>query len=201
MRCGFAEFGHADLNWVDSAVLIVIALSAMMAFSRGLVREVLGIAAWIGAFFFAASTVDLVRGHFRDWISNRDLADPVAYAAMFLVGLIVLSVVTGMIGGAVRTSVLGGVDRTLGLVFGVARAVVLVAALYVVTGWVISTDRWPDTVQESFSLPYAYAVAEWIAQFVPPDYRPHIPAPPIGRETHAIDLLHANPQGRAVAAP
>jgi membrane protein required for colicin V production len=185
------------LNWVDSTVLIVIALSAMMAFSRGLVRELLGIGAWVGAFFFASLTVGLVRGQVRKWIPNTDLADPAAYALMFLAGLIVLSVVTGVIGSAVRTSMLGGIDRTLGLVFGIVRAVVLVAAVYVVTGWVVSTDRWPQAVQDSLSIPYAYDTAVWITQFLPPDYRPNIPLPPLGPQTHASDLLQATPQGTA----
>ena len=169
----------------------------MMAFSRGFVREALGIGAWVGAFVFASVSVGWVRDEVRSWISNRDLADPAAYAIMFLAGLIVLSVITAMIGNVVRGSVLGGVDRSLGLVFGIGRAVVLVAGIYVVAGWVVSTDRWPEPVQRSLSIPYAYDVAAWIARFLPPDYRPNIPIPPTGSETRATDLLQATPQGTA----
>ena len=189
------------MNWVDTAVLAVVAVSAMLAFSRGFVHEVLGIGAWVGAFFFASSTVDLIKPTVRHWIPNPDIADPAAYAGLFLVGLIVLSIVTGLVGSAVRDSVLGGVDRTLGLLFGIVRAVVLVAVLYVASGWLLPSDRWPDSVSEARSLYPAYRVATWLAEFLPPDYRPNIPIPPLGRETKAADLLHATPQGRATGRP
>ncbi len=169
----------------------------MLAFSRGLVREVLGIAAWVGAIFFAGATVEFIRPQMRRWISNPDISDPASYAAMFLIGLIVLSIMVGIVGSAVRTSVLGGIDRTLGVLFGIARGIVIVAVAYVASGWLIPSDRWPEPVQAARSLPYAYGVAIWMVRFLPLDYRPNIPLPPGGRETHSADLLHATPQGRA----
>jgi membrane protein required for colicin V production len=189
------------VNWVDSAVLGVVVISALLAMSRGFVREVLGIGGWVGAFFFATLTMGLVRPIVRGWIPNTDIADPVAYVSLFIVGLIVLSIVTGMIGGAVRNSMLGGVDRTLGVVFGIARAVVLVAVAYILGGMLLPSDRWPDPVKEARSLPYTYEIANWLVQFLPQDYRPHVISPPPGRQTSATDLLHTTPQGRATARP
>ena len=189
------------MNWVDTLVLLVIAISAMIAFARGFISEVLGIAAWVGAFFFANAAAPLLRPAMRGWIGNPDLADPAAYAAVFLVGLIVLSIITGMIGGAVRNSMLGGIDRTLGLVFGIARGLVILAVIYVGTGFVVPTDRWPEGVAEARSVPYVYRLALTLAEFLPTDYRPHIPAPPLGRSTTAADLLQTTPQGRATARP
>lgn len=169
----------------------------MLAFTRGLVREVLGIAAWVGAVLFAGATVGMLRPQMRQWVSNPDIADPAAYLVMFLVGLIVLSVLTGIVGSAVRTSVLGGIDRTLGVLFGIARGVAIVAVAYVASGWLIPVERWPEPVQEARSLPYAYDVAIWLSQFLPPPYRPNIPLPPQGRETKSADLLQAPSHGRA----
>ena len=37
------------MTWVDLVVFAVLAISALLAFMRGLVREVLGLAAWVGA--------------------------------------------------------------------------------------------------------------------------------------------------------
>ncbi|MCW3477013.1 CvpA family protein [Limobrevibacterium gyesilva] len=189
------------MNWVDSAVLGIVAISAALAFTRGFVRETLGLGAWVGAFFFASVTVDLVRPTVRGWIGNTDIADPVAYTAMFLIGLIVLSVITGIVGSFVRSSMLNGVDRTLGVVFGIVRALVLIAAAYIGSGFVVASDRWPDAVKEARSLPYVYNLANWVVRFLPPDYRPNVVPPPMGRQTNAADLLHATPQGRATARP
>ncbi len=189
------------MNWVDLIVVGVVAVSALLAFMRGLVREVLGIGAWIGAAFFAAWAFAFVRDRFRHWLGGPDLGDPAAFAAMFVVALIVLSVVSGMLGRIVRMSVLGGVDRTLGVVFGLVRGAALVAFAYIAAGWVVSADRWPPPVLQARSLPYAYEAAAWAASLLPAEYRPSVRPPPGGRQATAEDLLRALPQGRALARP
>ncbi len=189
------------MNWVDLSVIAVLAISAALAFMRGFVREVLGIGAWVGAAFFAIWAYPEVQGRFRTWISNPDFADPAAYAAMFLLALLALSVLTSMIGGLIRMSSLGGVDRTLGVVFGLARGAALIAFAYIAMGWVVSMDRWPPPVLQARLLPYAYQGAAWAAELLPPGYRPSVPLPPAGREARAVDLLHASPQGRAIGHP
>ena len=91
------------MNWVDLAVLGVVAISAILAFMRGFVREVLGIAAWAAAGYIAVATNELVKPQFRQWIAAPEIADPVSYIAVFVVGLIVFSVVTNMVGKAVHS--------------------------------------------------------------------------------------------------
>lgn len=189
------------MNWVDLAVIAIVGFSGLLAFMRGLMREVLGIGAWIGAAFWAVSTFRFVQPRFREWIANPDIADPAAFGAMFLVALIVLSVVANIVGGVVRGSMLGGVDRTLGVVFGLVRGAALVVFAYILAGMVVETDRWPDPVLQARTLPFAYQGAAWATGLLPEAYRPRIYPPPAGRETRAADLLHANPQGRAVGRP
>lgn len=189
------------MNWVDIAVFAVIATSGLLAFMRGLVREVLGIGAWVGAILFAIWSFPFVIDRFSSWIDNPDIARPVAFGAMFLVSLLFLNIIAGMLSAVVRGSVLGGIDRTLGVAFGIVRGAALVAFAYVIAGLVVASDKWPDAVLQARSLPYAYAGASWAVGFLPTDYRPHVAMPPGGRETRAADLLHATPQGRALARP
>ena len=188
------------MNWVDLIVLGVVGLSAVLAFMRGLVREVLGIGAWVGAGFFAAWAEPFVDARFIRWV-GADYGRFAALGAMFLVALIVLSVVSGIVGGVVRTSMLGGMDRTLGMVFGLLRGAVLVAFAYIAAGWVVTTDQWPAPVRDARTLPLAYQAAVLGVDLLPPQYRPHVAPPPTGRETRVDDLLHALPQGRALAHP
>lgn len=189
------------MNWVDLAVLAVIVVSGLLALMRGLVREVLSIAAWIGAGFVAAWAFPFVQERFRGWFGNNDIADPVAFGSMFLVALIFLSIVAGMVGGVVRGSVLGGLDRTLGMAFGVLRGAALVIFAYIAGGLVVTADRWPEPVLAARSLPYAHEGAVWATGFIPDAYRPTVTALPPGRETTAAQLLHATPQGRAIGRP
>ena len=133
------------MNWVDLAVLGVIALSALVGLMRGLVREVLGLAAWAAALLIASpyGVFPYVQPFARQNIADSGIADGVAFGLVFLAALVVLSVVVSRISYAVRGSVLGGLDRTLGLPFGVARGVVLFAVAFVVGG---SPDGFPGVL-------------------------------------------------------
>ena len=189
------------MNWVDLAVLGVVAISAILAFMRGFVREVLGIAAWLAAGYIAVATNEMVKPQFRQWIGSQEIADPVSYIAVFVVALIVFSVVTNMLGKAVHSIGLGGVDRSLGILFGAARGAVLVAAVYVVCGLLTASDHWPDPVKQARLLPLVHDGAAWLVEQIPAEHRPNVTPLPTGRETTSEDLLHTTPQGRALGKP
>lgn len=124
---------------IDGIVAIVIVISAILAYSRGLVREALAIAGWIVAaivaFIFAPSVEPLMReipviGEFL--VDSCELGILTAFAAVFAGALIVVSIITPLFSSAVQRSALGGVDQGLGFLFGVLRGALLVAiALWV----------------------------------------------------------------------
>ena len=188
------------MNWVDVAVVVVVAFSGMLGLVRGMVREVFGLAAWIAAAVAAIYFFPQVQGIARRAIDNPDVADPVAFGAIFLIVLIVLSLIARILGGAVRKSALGGLDRTLGLVYGLARGAAIVVAVYLVAGAVEPVDRWPNQVLEARTLPSIYLGAAWVVQRLPDDYRPALVVPPAGRPTGSAEL-QANPDGPTPAAP
>jgi membrane protein required for colicin V production len=168
---------------------------------RGFVREVLGVGAWIAAVFVAIWAFPFARPHIREWLGAPDLVDPVTFAAVFVVTLVVLLLVSHWIGALVRGSVLGGLDRTLGLIFGLLRGAALVVFAYIAFGLVVPMDRWPGVVLQARSFPLAYAGAAWATARLPPDYRPKLQPLPAGRETTAEGLSHLSPLGRATDKP
>ena len=185
------------MNWVDLLVLCVLALSGLAGFVRGMVREVLALGAWIGAGVIAAMSFPALQPIVRRSISNPDIADPVAFGVVFLLVLIALSLVARMVSGAVRRSALGSLDRTLGLVFGLARGAALVVVAYILGGLAVPVENWPPPVLEARTLPTVYRGAAWVTEMIPPEYRPVLAAPPAGRQATADELLRAAPQGRA----
>jgi membrane protein required for colicin V production len=186
---------------VDLAVLGVMILSGLLALSRGLVREVLSIGAWLGAAAIAMAVQPRIRPLVEPYVPSPEWTDPVGYIVIFLVSLIILSVIAKAIGNAVRSSVISGVDRSLGLLFGLARGAVLAVAVYIVACLAIPPDRWPQPVLESRSLPYIYSGAEWAARQIPQEYRPQVLPPPPSRQTALGGLLKASPTGRASDPP
>ena len=188
------------MNVADAGVAAVVAISALIGFARGFIREVFGIGAWVGAIVLAIYFAYLVRPPILRWTGDPAVAEPLSYAAIFLPSLIVLSMITGSIGNAVRDSMLGGLDRTMGLTFGVARAGLLIAAAYIALGWLQPPASWPEAVREARSTPYAYQLAVWLVHFLPERYRPNVVPPPT-TEKKQTDLLQPSPRGRATARP
>ncbi len=187
------------MTWVDLAILAVLVISALLAFVRGLVREALGLAAWVGAIFAGIWALPRVRPQFEHWLSGSPWVDPLAFALVFLVALIVLLLISRWISAIVRNSPLGGADRSLGLIFGLARGAALVICAYIAAGMVIQVDRWPDMILKAESMWPAYQGARWVVDRLPMDYRPRLYPPPLGPKATAAAMLQAAPQGRAVS--
>jgi membrane protein required for colicin V production len=186
------------MNLVDLGVLLVLAVSALLGLSRGLVRELLGLASWIvagyGAYRFGPELIPMA----REAIGNPDLADAAAYIGTFVVFLIILSLLANLIGRLVRVSALGGLDRTLGLVFGALRGDAILIAAYIPLALALPPERWPEAALRSWSIPLIYEGAVWVAAHIPEAYRPRVAPPPNQPGTTEADLLHATPEGRAL---
>jgi len=175
------RYMRREMTWVDGIILAVVAVSAVIAFLRGLVREVLGVGAWVGALLAAFLALPQLRGLVAQWVQPPWLADGVAFGGVFIVVLVVLKLIIAWIANKVRDSALGGVDRAFGTAFGLARGAFLVAATYVVAGLFLpAIDRWPQPVREARSLPLVADAAEWLVQLLPLQYRPRVPEPPTG---------------------
>ncbi|NHX27672.1 CvpA family protein, partial [Escherichia coli] len=119
---------------VDGVVAAVISLSALLAYSRGLVRESMAIIGWIAAailaFIFAPQAQPLIKQiPVLDKVigDSCELSIIAAFAAVFAAALILVSLFTPLLSSAVQRSAIGGVDQGLGLLFGVARGALLVA--------------------------------------------------------------------------
>jgi len=124
---------------VDAAVALVIIVSAILAYSRGLVRELLAIAGWIiaaiVAFVLAPTVEPLVREipYLGDILGDScELTIIAAFAAVFAVMLVVVALFTPLFSSLIRNSALGGIDQGLGFFFGVLRGILLVAVALMV---------------------------------------------------------------------
>jgi membrane protein required for colicin V production len=142
---------------IDGVVAAVIILSALLAYGRGLVRETMAIAGWIAAavlaFLFAPRVEPLVReipvvGEFV--ADSCELSIIGAFAIVFAVSLIVVSLFTPLFSSLVQRSAVGGVDQGLGFLFGVARGILLVAIAFFVYDTIITGQEF-TMVDESRS--------------------------------------------------
>ena len=132
---------------IDGIVAVVVILSGILAYSRGLIRELLAIVGWVAAailaFLFAPTVQPLVAEIpvLGDFLGDScELAVIAAFAAVFALALVVASVFTPLFGAVVQRSALGGIDQALGFLFGVLRGILLVAVALVVYDRVAATS-------------------------------------------------------------
>lgn len=133
---------------VDAGVAIIILVSGVLAYSRGFVREAMAIVGWIGAtvvaFIFADQVEPLIRQIpiLGDFIGDScELAIIAAFAAVFAVALVVVSIFTPLFSSVVQRSALGGIDQGLGFFFGVLRGILLVAVAFFVYDTIFATQQ------------------------------------------------------------
>ncbi len=118
------------MNTLDYIVIGVIAFSAIIAFLRGFVREMLTIGSWIAASLVTLYGFPTFQPKFETWISSKLAADIACAIVLFLTTLVIFSLISHAIAKFVRGSALTAVDRSLGLLFGLVRGAVLVSLAY-----------------------------------------------------------------------
>jgi len=122
---------------VDGIVAIIIVMSALLAYSRGLMREIMAIGGWILAAVFAFVFADLGQPLVRqipylgDMLGDScELLILTSFAIIFVGALLVVSLFTPLFSSLVQKSILGGLDQMLGFLFGVFRGIILVAVAF-----------------------------------------------------------------------
>ena len=115
------------ITLLDFIVLGVVLISALLAMVRGFTREVLSIASWAAAaaatLYFLPAGRELAHAYIK--LEPKILGDVIAGAAIFLVTLLIVSLITMKLSDVILDSRIGPFDRALGFVYGGARGLLL----------------------------------------------------------------------------
>ncbi len=116
----------------DYVIIATVAISAIMGLMRGLLRELVAVAAWVLAVLLAWHCSYLLEPHLGGLMSSGEARPWAARALIFLGVLLLGSAVGAILGQFVRLSLLSSVDRFLGLLFGLLRGVVVVGVAVII---------------------------------------------------------------------
>ncbi len=167
---------------IDIVVGVLILISAAISFLRGFIREVLTIAGVVGgvlaAIFLGPKLAPIFRGWFGvtgegepeklfDMIPMDVAADATAYAAIFVVFVVAISILSHFIAGGVKAMGLGPVDRTLGILFGVARGFVLLGLFYLPFHLMMKEESKEELFKESRTHYLIEEVAVVLTEYLP----------------------------------
>ena len=156
------------LGIVDLIVIGITIISVLFALYRGLLRELLGISSWLLAGFAALYSYDPFFKFCTGTFENVQLAAILCSIALALFVLIVMTVVNAMITKRLRKSALSGLDRIFGLVFGVARAILIVALVYILMATMMLSPKYvAELKKQNYSVAYIETVANYIESVFP----------------------------------
>lgn len=153
----------ATLTGFDYLVIVILAVSVLIGFSRGFVTEILALGAWAGAiaitiFGFVPAT-DLA----REFITPKPVADIITGLVLFFGSLIILKLGARAIGDMARQSSIGALDRSMGAVFGLARGIIVLAGFYLLFSSILPLKRQPDWIIDARFQPAVYYGSEMLA--------------------------------------
>jgi len=152
------------MNGADYLILGVLALSMLLGFLRGFVREAIGVISWLGGLWLAWRYAHAIEPYLGGTIGEPPVSTWVARSLIVLAVLIIGWLVAGVLSHMLRHSGLSVmVDRVLGLFTGFVRGAVVVA-VFVLLGQFVQltqTDWW----RGSRLMPYATEAAGWLQSF------------------------------------
>ena len=162
-----------EFTFVDGAVALIIILSGVLAYSRGLTRELFAILGWIAAavaaLYFAPAVEPLMHeipGVGEFFASSCVISTIAAFTIIVAAALLVLSVFTPFFAGVVADSALGLIDKILGFVFGVLRGLLLIAVAFLVFTNLSAEETIPQ-LETSATLPLMQESAAVIEENLP----------------------------------
>lgn len=167
---------------VDTIVLVILLISACVAFWRGFIREFVTICGAAGGLFaawmagphlqpFLRSLFDVsegkIEGKLFGLLPYGFVADSLAYLIVFIAVFAILSFVSHILSEKARALGLGPVDRTLGVIFGLVRGLIIVGLLYLPVHLWGDKDMKKKWFSDSNTHVYVEATASWLANILP----------------------------------
>ena len=171
----------SEITWIDIIIIAIFLFSTIVAFFKGFVRSVISLITWIAAIGLALTqaeqvamllpesmdTLSLPLGD-RDYGSNVRVG--VAFILIFIGVLLLGGLVNFVFGQIMQAQNLKGMDRALGMLFGLIRASAIVVILIMLTSAFTTLQEsaaWKDSLLIS---PFESA-AQWTVGKLPEQYR------------------------------
>ena len=153
---------------IDIVIVAAILISVVVGLVRGFIKEAISLTALLFAIWAALYFGPAVGTATASWLDSAELQ---MWFGRILVFAIILSI-GGLLGWGlsklVRLSILSGMDRFLGALFGFCRGILLIAVI-IVLGQFSDMDEsgwWKSSVL----IPHLETVAEWIKVMAPQGY-------------------------------
>jgi membrane protein required for colicin V production len=189
----------AALTAFDIVVGIIVVLAALAGLARGFVGEVVSLLAWVAGIVAVRFFYTPVKAFTAKLTGTESGGAILALVAVFLIAFILVRIIGGKLSAGTKASIIGPIDRVLGLGFGAAKGVLGAALLFLLVNLTFDTvdpgEPSPDWIATARTAPTLAMVSKALVDFVEEHRR-------IAPDTAATDDPHAGltmPDGYAPA--
>lgn len=156
------------MNFVDYILIAIVGLSMVLSLWRGFVREMISLIGLVLAFLVASRLSGSAGEYLGQWIDNSTIADGAGFALIFVIVMLVVGVIGAVIRKLVDMADLTATDRTLGIFFGAARGMLLIALAFLVYTSVTKPNA--SWYKNSLLTPYAVELGNMLGGIIPEGY-------------------------------
>ena len=159
-----------DLNWLDLVLVLIILLSIVGGYRKGLIRIGIGLFATIAAIVLACWFYGAAGTFVIPYVSSRSMANLIGFLIVFLGVLTIGAVLSRILAAIFKWVGLSWFDRILGAVFGALRGVVIsIGVIMMITA--LSPVTHQTAVANSEIAPYLIEAADAITLITPKEFK------------------------------
>lgn len=177
----------SEITWIDIIIVVIFLISTTMALLRGFVREVVSIITWVAAIWLAVTqseqvsyllpqAIDSASFSFGEKEYGTNIRVGIAFV-LIMVGVLVFgALINFVLSQIMKAQILKGVDRMMGMLFGLLRASVITTIL-VITASAFTTLPQTSTWQASQLIKPFERTALWVVDHLPERYAQQLRLP------------------------
>lgn len=152
------------MTTVDWIIIGIIALSTVVSLWRGATREIFSLITWAAAIYIGVKFAGHLDGIFSSLIQTQSVRFAVGFIVLFLLVMIVGGLLNHLLSRFISLTGLTFLDRILGVVFGVARGILILTVMVVLAKYTtVPKDSW---WQSSQLLPHFNGISDKLSAWV-----------------------------------
>jgi membrane protein required for colicin V production len=151
--------------WIDYTIIGLVFISSIIGLLRGFIKEAFSLIIWMLAIWTGLTFSREFSVFLEGFISYPSARIAAAFAILFIVTLILGALISYLLGELVKKTGLTGSDRFAGMIFGIARGLVVVSIVVMLAGLTpLPEDSW---WKESVLIPPFQSLAVWLREHTP----------------------------------
>ncbi len=160
------------MNYIDIAIIVIILITALIGFMRGLVWMAVFLATWTAAILLAIKFKDSLASQLPIKLGSEVAQTGLAALLIFLGVLILGAIINALLHKLINAVGFGTFDRILGTGLGILLGALAITLLTMLLGLTELPDQ--DAWKKSKFVPKFQEAAAWIKTLIPEDLNKYI---------------------------